>query len=101
MRVELLRAWPRRFERNEVDLPAGSCVADALSASDWGNDPEAVAYAVFGVRVERKTLLHEGDRIELLRPLQVDPKDARRRRADHRRKVSSVTSAKDRGNAGS
>ena len=29
MRVELLRAWPRRFERNDLELPVGSCVADA------------------------------------------------------------------------
>ena len=87
MKVELLRAWPRRFERAEVELPEGSRVADALSACGWADDPEAVAHAVFGVRVERDAVLHEGDRIELLRPLQADPKDARRRRAGDRRKA--------------
>lgn len=87
MRVELLRAWPRRFERAEVDVPEGSRVADALSACGWDEDPEAVAHAVFGERVERDAVLHEGDRIELLRPLQADPKEARRRRAGDRRKA--------------
>jgi len=81
MRVELLHAWPRRFERTEVELPEGSCVGNALSAADLVDDPEIVAYAVHGMRVELHTPLHEGDRIELLRPLQADPKDARRRRA--------------------
>lgn len=85
MRVELLRAWPRRFERKELELPPGSCVADALSAAGMADDPEIVAYAVYGVRVEPQSVLHEGDRVELLRPLQADPKDARRRRADGRR----------------
>ena len=87
MRIELLRAWPRRFERVEVNLPEGSRVADALSACGWADDPEAVAHAVFGVRVERDAVLNEGDRIELLRPLEADPKDARRRRAADRRKA--------------
>lgn len=81
MRIELLRAWPHRFERKELDLPPGSRVADALSAAGWADDAETVAYAVFGVRADRLAVLQEGDRVELLRPLQVDPKDARRRRA--------------------
>ena len=91
MRVELLRAWPRRFERIELDLPAGSCVADGLSAAGWGNDPDTVAYAVFGVRVDRQTVLREGDRVELLRPLQADPKEARRRRAGGKRPGGNAT----------
>jgi hypothetical protein len=32
------------------------------------------------------TPLHDGDRIELLPPLTVDPKVARQRRAEHRRR---------------
>ena len=90
MRVELLRAWPRRFECRQLELPAGSRVGDALSAAGVTDDPETVAYAVYGVRVDRQTVLHEGDRIELLRPLQTDPRDARRRRADARRKLRKV-----------
>lgn len=91
MKVELLRAWPRRFERAEVELPPGSRVADALSASGWSDDHEAVAYAVFGVRVDREAVLGDGDRVELLRPLQLDPKEARRRRAGKRKEPAGVT----------
>jgi len=82
--VELLRAWPHRFELQQVQLPAGSRVAEALLAAGWDDDAEVSAYAVYGLRVERSTPLQDGDRIELLRPLQTDPKDARRRRANTR-----------------
>jgi putative ubiquitin-RnfH superfamily antitoxin RatB of RatAB toxin-antitoxin module len=85
VKVELLRAWPRRFDRIEVELPDGASVADALARAGWAGDDEAVAYAVFGVTVTPQTTLLDGDRIELLRPLQADPKDARRRRAEARR----------------
>ena len=85
MRIELLRAWPRRFEQAMVELPEGACVADAVRAAGWGDDPGAVAYAVFGVRVTPQTVLADGDRVELLRPLQADPKEARRRRVEARR----------------
>lgn len=89
MRVELLRAWPRRFERKELELPPGSCIAEALSAAGWGDDTDTVAYAVFGLRADRETVLREGDRVELLRPLQADPKEARRRRAKAKGPASS------------
>lgn len=88
MKVELLRAWPRRFERAEVNLPEGATVRDAVMAAGWGTDPEAVAYAVFGLRVEGDALLRDGDRVELLRPLLADPKEARRQRVEDRRRSS-------------
>jgi putative ubiquitin-RnfH superfamily antitoxin RatB of RatAB toxin-antitoxin module len=37
--------------------------------------------ALHGVRTTPEAVLHDGDRIELLRPLVADPKDARRKRA--------------------
>jgi len=80
MRVEVIRAWPRRHESVLLDLPDGATVADALKAS--GFDQAGVgACAVFGERATADDLLREGDRVELLRPLQADPKEARRRRA--------------------
>ena len=80
MRVEVIRAWPRRHESVLLDLPDAATVADALKAS--GFDHAGVgAYAVFGERAMPDDVLREGDRVELLRPLQVDPKEARRRRA--------------------
>ena len=82
MRIEVVRAWPRRFESVWLDLPPGASVAQALAATGWQDDPEIAACAVFGVRATADTELREGDRLELLRPLVADPKDARRRRAE-------------------
>lgn len=80
MKIEVVRAWPRRHESVQLELPAGASVADALTAS--GFDTEDLAgVAVFGVNAEMNTRLHDGDRVELLRPLRADPKEARRRRA--------------------
>ncbi|MDR0181756.1 RnfH family protein [Lysobacter arvi] len=82
MRIEVIRAWPRRFESVWVELPAGATVSQALDAAGWQGDAGSVACAVFGVRATGDTALHDGDRVELLRPLLADPKDARRRRAE-------------------
>jgi putative ubiquitin-RnfH superfamily antitoxin RatB of RatAB toxin-antitoxin module len=86
MKIELLRAWPRRLERVELELPEATTVREAVAAAGWGNDPEAVAFAVFGQRVEADVELRDGDRVELLRPLQADPKEARRQRVEERRR---------------
>lgn len=79
--VEVVRAWPRRFEATTLALPEGATVADAVAAAGWSADPELVAFAVHGQRVDAATPLRAGDRVELLRALLADPKDARRRRA--------------------
>ena len=85
MNIQLLRAWPRRFEAVDLVLPEGARVEDALEASGWAQDAQVVAFAVFGQRVERDTPLQDGDRLELLRPLEADPKLARRQRVESQR----------------
>ena len=80
IRVELVRAWPRRHELHVLDLPRGATVADAVAAAQL-TDADHPGLAVFGERVEADRLLADGDRVELLRLLVADPKDARRRRA--------------------
>ncbi|MFT3896235.1 MAG: RnfH family protein [Thermomonas sp.] len=83
IRVEIVRAWPHRHESQSLLLPEGASVADALAASGW-NDGDCAGVAVFGVRSAPGQLLADGDRVEVLRGLQADPKDAQRRRAAHR-----------------
>ena len=80
MKVEVVLAWPRRFESAWLELAEGATVGEAIERSGLAMEGVA-AIAVHGVRVERDAPLREGDRIELLRPLQADPKEARRRRA--------------------
>jgi len=84
IRVEVIRAWSRRHDSRPLVLPAGATVADALAAAAFDGDPPA-AVAVFGETVEVDRLLADGDRVELLRPLLLDPKEARRRRAAARK----------------
>ncbi len=81
MRVQLVRAWPHHAEQIDLEVAAGACLGDALDAAGWRLDGEFVALAVFGQAAALHTRLHAGDRIELLRALQCDPKQARRQRA--------------------
>ena len=85
IKVELVKAWPRRHERTQVELAAGANAGDALDAAGWALDAEFLGLAVFGQVATRATALHDGDRIELLRGLQLDPKQARRLRAERAR----------------
>lgn len=80
IRVEVIQAWPRRHEAREVELPEGATVADALVAAALPHHGHA-AMAIFGETVTTEQVLRDGDRLELLRPLLLDPKEARRRRA--------------------
>ena len=84
MRVAVIRAWPGRFESLEVEVPQGATVSDALKAAAMDGDPACTGVAIYGERADSDTALRDGDRVELLRPLQADPKDARRRRAQDR-----------------
>lgn len=81
MQVQLVRAWPERHEAVVVDVADAADIAAALAAAGWRLDAEWVALAVFGQAATPATRLHPGDRIELLRPLRIDPKQARRLRA--------------------
>ena len=82
MKVELVIAMPENQQVFELDLDAGATVADALAAVDV--DISQGAVGIFGTVVEPSRVLRDGDRVEVYRPLQVDPKQARRRRAEVR-----------------
>jgi len=77
----VVRAWPRRFVVVPLELVDGATVGDAVSASGLPLD-DVAGYALHGERVVLDVRLHDGDRVELLRPLLVDPKEARRKRAN-------------------
>jgi len=85
LRVEVVLALPRRHVTTVLAMPDGATVGDAARASNLSLDGIA-GYAVFGERATPTTPLRDGDRVELLRPLQADPKESRRRRAAAQRK---------------
>ncbi len=74
-----------RVDEVVLQLAAGSTVADALRRSGLaerhpGGALDDLPCAVWGVLCSRDVVLRHDDRVELYRPLQVDPMQARRKR---------------------
>ena len=89
--VEVAVGWgPREVRVVRLSLPAGSTVRDALNASGLlgelpGLSAESLAagdwsVGVWGRKERPGHVLRERDRIEVVRGLNVDPKEARRQR---------------------
>lgn len=81
MKVELAKVSATGARREELELPAGATVADALAAAGISEADGQVA-AIHGVVVTPDRTLAEGERIDLLQPLLASPMQTRRRRAD-------------------
>ena len=89
MRVEVVAAWPGRADCRWLELPEGACAADACAASGLAEGYPLAGMSIFGRRVPETALLVDGDRLELLRGLAIDPKEARRRRAETARAMKT------------
>jgi putative ubiquitin-RnfH superfamily antitoxin RatB of RatAB toxin-antitoxin module len=86
---------PRAGEAFEIDveLPAPATAWDAVRASGvldrW---PELASgepsVGIWGQAAGAATVLRDGDRVELYRPLAVDPQEARRRRVAKARRAA-------------
>ena len=88
LEVEVVYALPERCWSARVRLPAPATVAQAISMANLdvpGLVVDPARLAVFGRAVTPDSPLRDGDRVEILRPLLVDPKDARAQRAGTRR----------------
>jgi uncharacterized protein len=90
MEVEVMYADLERVWQCKMCLPKNATVADALAhaqrQADWpGISIEYDLLAVYGQTASLQTKLHEYDRVEILRPLLIDPMDARRSRAVKKR----------------
>jgi uncharacterized protein len=86
IRVDVVYALPQMQEAIALELPPGACVRDAIERSSLAaRYPELgiqdLSVGIFGRAVAIETLLSDGDRVEIYRPLIADPKQARRRRA--------------------
>ena len=88
---------PRAGQVDEValSLPAGATVADAVHASGLMQRhptlaPASLRIGVWGKLRQPDDVLRERDRVELYRPLTVDPKEARRLRyRQHRERYAA------------
>src|SRR6202051_5013824 len=83
----------------ECRLPVGSTAIQAIRASAILErypqlDPQACKIGIFGKIQSLDTVLSQGDRVELYRPLTVDPKVARQRRVEKIRAAGSTEGRK-------
>lgn len=72
---------PRAGEvlRRTLALPEGATVAQGLALSGW-DLPADLRVGIWGRLCTPEATLRDRDRVELYRPLAVDPKEARRQR---------------------
>ncbi len=94
IKIEYVLALPDEQLQEYQMIKKGSALKDALSsfeldkkARETIKDP---VYGIFNQSVELEYILQDNDRIEVYRPLQIDPKTARKIRAERKKKLSSV-----------
>lgn len=85
MEVEVVYASPASQQVVKVQLKPGATVWDAVIASGFVTQQDQ-KFGVFGKAVPPDTRLAQGDRVEIYRPLLIDPKEARRNRARKQRR---------------
>ena len=85
MRIEVIYALADAQDVAIVELAEGAVAGQAIAASGvlerHGLAARQLQLGIFGKRVSPESPLREGDRIEILRPLVLNPNEARRRRA--------------------
>jgi len=89
--AEVAVAWPELQVVIPVTLPAGATIADAIERSDIrGRFPDLeidpARLGVFSSLRKPDDPVRDGDRVEIYRPLKVDPKVARRLAAEATRR---------------
>ena len=86
IRVEVVFALPDHQVLAEIELSAGSTVQDAIDQSRiaeqfTGTDLTELPVGIWGREVARDWPLSANDRVELYRPLETEPREARRQLA--------------------
>ena len=85
--IEVAYALPERAHLITLQVRSGTTIRQGIELSGMLQRCPEIDLAqnrvgIFGKLKELDTVLHGGDRIEIYRPLQVDPKEARRKRAE-------------------
>jgi putative ubiquitin-RnfH superfamily antitoxin RatB of RatAB toxin-antitoxin module len=97
--IEVCYALPNEQVLIPVELPEGATVQQALDASGIVQRCPQIDLAkqkvgVFGKLKPLDAVLADHDRVEIYRPLIVDPKAARQRRVEKTRKEGSIEGRK-------
>ena len=95
LRIEVVFATKERQSLKTLGVEAGATVADVVAASGVLDDfpdqnIEQLRFGVWGHIVERTHAVKDGDRVELYRVLQLDPREARRQLALAGRTMGSI-----------
>jgi len=78
IKIDVVYALPAAAQAVTLSVPAGTTVREALAAAGL---PAGGKFGIFGRIVAPEARVADGDRVEIYRPLKLDPKEARRRRA--------------------
>ncbi len=91
IKIEYVLALPTEQQQEYQMIKEGSALQDALSSFALDEKAKSMIkspiYGIFNQSVELDYILQDGDRIEVYRPLQIDPKTARAIRAERKRKL--------------
>lgn len=92
--VEVAFALPAAQQLLRIRVLKGCTAAEAVGHAglmqQWCANPnEPLPLARFGRLITPETVLADGDRVEILRPLVADPKDQRRQRARDKVRASA------------
>src|SRR5471030_2200376 len=93
--IEVCYTLPNEQTLIAVELPEGATLQQALDASGMlqrypGIDLATQKVGVFGKLKALDAVLADHDRVEIYRPLLVDPKLSRQRRVEKTRKAGSI-----------
>lgn len=85
LEIEIVYGLADRQVLKGMTVAEGTTVREAALKSGLEEFPELdlqqAPLGIFGKAVKDETVLRDGDRIEVYRPLLIDPKEARRKRA--------------------
>lgn len=84
--IEVVYARPDKQMLLSVEVPLGTTISQAIELSGMLThfpeiNLEHQKVGVFSKKRELSDVIHAGERIEIYRPLTIDPKDARRAKA--------------------
>ena len=84
--MEVVLATPEQQGLLSLNVDEGATVAEVIAASDIASHfpdlaVDEMPVGIWGKPVGRESTVRGGDRVEIYRPLEIDPREARRQRA--------------------
>lgn len=86
--VEIAYAEPEKQEIKTLQVPVNTTALEAVNLSGIREDfpqipaDDEIEIGIFSKKCTADVVLQAGDRVEIYRPLQIDPKEARRLKAE-------------------